>query len=346
MKVNIRPHATWGGDWYTLDWRPNGAKGGRERLHIKGRAEAEERAAEIAGIESQPHKVTFPRLKDVVAEYLSWCQRNQAPATYKDKTYCFKNRIIPHFGSYRPRDLTQKVYDEFGTKYATHRRAVIMYQDYLGAMIKWMVKRRMAEPLKFRPEKPKYHLPSHSIRDVTDLDLFIAAVPGIDKQMILTTILWTGLRWNEAINLRWEDVNLQRSEIIVKESNQEEQATVRIAPDMREWFAANHKAAGWIFPNPRTGQPYGSLKTCMATAAKKTGISITPHDIRRTAAMMVYEATGGDILSVQRFLRHKDIKTTVRYLECSGVRMGQAIDSMVEHIAGKRSKAGGQVDSK
>ena len=332
--MSIETHPTKRGFYY-VKHRPNGAKEPPKRLLVEGYEIAQALDIELKRRKGAPLPVEMahPYIKDIVGEYLLWVQTNQSPATLKNKEYAFRERIIPHFGAYRVRDLTQAHFDKFAQTLPGKRRAIGMYQHYLSALIRWMVKRGHAEPLKFTPEQPAYHLPHHSVISVREARSFIDAIQGEEKQMILTTILCTGLRWNETVNLRWEDVNIRRREIIVCESEQEAEATVRIYNQMWDWFRANEKKEGWVFPSPvNPGEPYGSLKRIMAGATKSTGIAITPHDLRRTSAMVVYEATNHDLLAVQKHLRHKDIKTTMRYLDCSGIRIAQAYSDMEKYF--------------
>ena len=58
-----------------------------------------------------------------------------------------------------------------------------------------------------------------------------------------------------------------------------------------------------------------SMRQAWERCRKKSGIDITlhPHDLRRTAAVELYERTH-DIFAVQRMLGHTSIATTAWYL--------------------------------
>ena len=59
---------------------------------------------------------------------------------------------------------------------------------------------------------------------------------------------------------------------------------------------------------------YESIKTNFERLAVKSGITrLHPHLLRHTAATKML-ANGADLHSVQRLLRHSDIRTTLRYL--------------------------------
>jgi integrase len=284
-----------------------------------------------------------PTLDQVYKQYLVWVKSNQAPGTYRDKVNAFDNRIIPHFGKYQARELTQSIYDAFQEMLKGKRRAIIMYQDFLSAMLKWMQKRNMAEGLTFTPSKPKYHPPKPLIPSMDDIQAVIDYVEDLDKKALLTTMFWTGLRWNEARLLRWEDVYLKRGFIRVRESQEEEEVHIPIYPEMRTWMEANKKTHGWVFPNPRPNrrtkqlEPWTSFQTILENASRKLGVEIGHHDFRRRSAQNVYEASGYDIFAAQRHLRHKDIRTTMRYLGVDDQRRTQVMDNIISHVQNLRN---------
>jgi len=68
------------------------------------------------------------------------------------------------------------------------------------------------------------------------------------------------------------------------------------------------------------------------------------HDLRRTAAMLLYEQTG-DIVQVKDFLGHRDVKVTLRYLgegirEVEARRLRQAAEALAGALGGGRGGEG------
>lgn len=114
---------------------------------------------------------------------------------------------------------------------------------------------------------------------------------------MLEMMLYTGLRWNEARLLSWEDVDLQAMTIRVRESEQEAQCLVSIPEVSIDWLQTNQRATGHVFINTSTSLPWGSFKTLLKRIGAETGIMLTPHMLRHAGATYLYEATG-DIYAV------------------------------------------------
>lgn len=335
MKVTIRPHPTHAG-WYQLEYRPEGRKG---KKHYLSAGSYEQAVADARSIEERYDKSIRPaelrpRIADIVDEYLVWVRGNQADKTWRDKVQAFKV-IGQHFGKYRPGELTQRTFDEFGALLTGKRAAIIKYQHYLQALIGWMVKRKLSDPLPFKPEKPEYHRPIKQVLHPSDIDAVLSRVPA-DKRVMLELMLYTGLRWNEARMLRWEDLDTRTWSIRVRESVQEGQALVSIPLHIRERLVANQKAAGTVFLNPHTRRPWGSFKTMLQRIERDTGVKLTPNDLRRASATYLYEATG-DIYAVQHHLRHKDVRTSQIYTRYSASRSAASTEALANKLDALRS---------
>jgi integrase len=76
----------------------------------------------------------------------------------------------------------------------------------------------------------------------------------------------------------------------------------------------------WVFPNPKTGQPYGSCRGAWVTARERANLpTLRMHDLRHTYASLMLDA-GADIVDVQQALGHTQLKTTAVYLHLTEAR--------------------------
>lgn len=145
---------------------------------------------------------------------------------------------------------------------------------------------------------------------------------GSRERAMVCLMLESGLRLAEVAGLKVDDVHLKDIYIRVRGKGGKEnyvplgptthKALTRYLTVFRVPASANEKA---LFLNI-FGEPlkYESIKTIFDRLAVKSGITrLHPHLLRHTAATKML-ANGADLHSVQRLLRHSDIRTTLRYL--------------------------------
>ena len=84
----------------------------------------------------------------------------------------------------------------------------------------------------------------------------------------------------------------------------------------------------YIFLNPKTGKPLGSIKDSFKRALKKAGIKdFTFHDLRHTFASHLV-MNGVDLYVVQRLLGHSTIELTQRYAHLDPRQFKEAIGKL------------------
>jgi site-specific recombinase XerD len=145
---------------------------------------------------------------------------------------------------------------------------------------------------------------------------------GSRQRAMFCLMLESGLRLAEVSGLRVDDVHLKDMYVRVRGKGGKEnyvplgptthKALTRYLTDFRVPANSSVKA---LFLNVY-GEPlkYESIKTIFDRLAVKSGITrLHPHLLRHTAATKML-ANGADLHSVQRLLRHSDIRTTLRYL--------------------------------
>lgn len=146
---------------------------------------------------------------------------------------------------------------------------------------------------------------------------------------IIRVMLGLGLRENEALNARWENLDLRRN-TYQPAKTKSGKAPVLPVPD---WLVIvlkklqGKKTLGWMFPS-KDGKPHrtGYTKKAILRAGTKVGlVNLTPHRLRATFATLHVES-GTPLAKVQKMLGHSEITTTMRYVEDStaGLREAQA----------------------
>lgn len=139
---------------------------------------------------------------------------------------------------------------------------------------------------------------------------------NLKHRLVLMFLYYTGVRLNEIINLKWEDIDIQRGVIHLKVAKGEKERIVFLHDNLRkfvEYF--NLKKEGFVFLS-NFGKKYNkrTIQVIVKNAAKKAGIGkkITPHTLRHTFATHLLEA-GADIRHIQKLLGHANLQTTQIY---------------------------------
>lgn len=335
--MSIEKHSRPG--WYYVKHYPNGRHGKPERIPIEGYARAVTldnslKSAKPAGSAGG----TQPRLDEISDEYLAWARGEGqakpklAPTTYATRERRLNHHILPHFGKYRVRDLQQTVFDTYEKTVAKWT----YHTDFnaLMALIRWMIKRNYAQPLTWQPERPAG---KHAVKPVphpADLMKAIDSMPKEKHRVLFRLMLYTGLRWNEVRNLRWEDVDLRAGTIRIKEIQDAEQDYLSIPQPLQEWMTENKNDSGLIWPSYQ-GKPYATLQKVLADAGNAAGIKITSHTFRHASATYLYEQTN-DIYAVQAHLRHRKVTTTQIYARMSIARRKSSVSSVIDYVVNRK----------
>jgi len=162
---------------------------------------------------------------------------------------------------------------------------------------------------------------------------------AVHLKPIITTALYTGMRKGEILSLTWNDIDLDKSLITVKEtvSKSKKSRKVPISSMLRKLFVEQKLKTGWneyVFLNP-DGKPYlrpDSLKRCFEGACNRSNIKgLRFHDLRHTAATRMIE-NGANIVAVSKILGHADIKTTMRY-----AHPDESLKEAVENLSARYS---------
>lgn len=148
-------------------------------------------------------------------------------------------------------------------------------------------------------------------------------------QCIVICALQTGLRKENVLKLRWEqvDLNLRVIEIVSTDNKGKKRILLPITNTLYDVFMLlEPRSEGYIFLNPETDMPYNDIRKSFYRALKEAGINdFKFHDLRRTVGTWLLEE-GVDVVTIQHLLGHKDISTTQRYLSLIPEQNKRAFD--------------------
>ena len=160
---------------------------------------------------------------------------------------------------------------------------------------------------------------------------------GLTKVIVLIA-LKTGMRKGEILTLKWKQVpcsnyvDFDNGVICVHELLAKSQRSryIPLSNAVRHALQNVERIPGqdYIFLNPRTSKPLGSVKKTFHTALKRAGISdFKFHDLRHTFASQLVRS-GVDLYIVQKLLGHSTPKMTQRYAHLGKSQLKDAIEKI------------------
>lgn len=154
---------------------------------------------------------------------------------------------------------------------------------------------------------------------------------------LFAVALNTGMRWGEMLSLEWQDVNVERRLITVRDPKNRETRHIPMNRAVKEILAAHRVKQAQessaikkqVFVNKATGKPYNDLRKALRRALDAAGVTrhIRFHDLRHTAASHMVMA-GLDLRTTGAILGHKDPKVTQRYAHLAPEHLKDAIEKL------------------
>jgi len=149
-------------------------------------------------------------------------------------------------------------------------------------------------------------------------------IAGKRDQAIITTMLASGIRRSEVVNITLDDYNTRNGQLNIQAGKGNKQRTAYINTEsrqiIRKWLNVRGTEAGALF-NPITKSSTiqyrkissQSIYGIIRQRAEQAKIEpCRPHDLRRTFVTHLLEA-GIDINTARQLAGHSDIQTTARY---------------------------------
>lgn len=151
---------------------------------------------------------------------------------------------------------------------------------------------------------------------------------------VLYTLYYAGLRIQEALNLKLEDVDLEEEVFHIKDTKNKEDRTIpinnklkKILEDYRNFGREDRNTDNFFSTYPLGQICPQQINKHLRKALQKAGIEkrITAHNLRHSFASNLVQR-GVDVITLRTLLGHKNLRTTSIYCHTSLDELQEAVD--------------------
>ena len=317
---------------YLIEWRAGG-KRRRESAGVtaaqaleaqrRKRHELEGRKLGVPGFELAGETPKMPALHIAARDYLAQVEALKKPNTHR-KYEAVLERFVEFF-----RDCES--IDQIGADDLTRYIIALKKDHNLGAntilhnaiIVAQFFKRQGRAGITRGLPLPERITPLPREYRTAELAKFFRAAYDSEKALF-STFLLTGLRELEVVHLFWTDVSfeLQTVRVTAKPElgfypKRWEEREVPIPVQLIELFKAHTRRPGcsFVFSSPKGNREYHMLDRCKGVA-KRAGLDPAKFDLKtfRSTYASRTPRTGFDVRTVQHWMGHKSLETTMRYL--------------------------------
>lgn len=290
------------GSWYAT-WLEDGQTK-RRSLRTKDRGTAEHALADFRIALSGPIETVGQIMEAFIAD--------RAGRQYSDRMLFCWNRLEPHFGDLRPKDVTRhrcRVYISARRGSGAADGTIIKELATLKAGLRWHDRNTPAAiEMPTQPAPKDRYLTREEYRRLRDAARWI---PHCELFVVLAYT--TAGRAGAILELTWDRVDFDRGIIHLGEAvGTKGRASVPMTDSAREILMQARRAALTDHVIEYGGKPIRKIRATFLAAAKRAGLEdISPHVLRHTAAVHMAEA-GVPITEIAQYLGHRNVSTTYR----------------------------------
>ena len=181
-----------------------------------------------------------------------------------------------------------------------------------------------------QPVKWKQHLlrePEDRIRVMkTEQETAILAALPEKYHALVFVKKRIGARIFELLKMKWSDLDWSGPRVEI-EGKGGSRATVPLPKDVRDVLWAIPRRGEYIFTHDDGSRfTYSGVDTAWGRACEKAGVTdLHLHDLRHTAATNLLKTT--NLKVVQKLLRHRDIRSTLRYAHADDADLLDALEA-------------------
>ena len=268
-------------------------------------------------------------------EFLPWSKMQHSANHSLRLQFALKVHLVPFFKGFCLNEITPKMIEDYkrmrhhgsyqrGKKStpvseATINREICCLKVVFRKAVEWeRLEDSPAKKVKTFKESPN----SPRLLEEDEIIRLLEAMPERLKPLI-ACVVYAGLRKTELFQLQWADINWKTQELnVVSRRGQHTKNYESRRIPMNDILVKTlrqhrHLKGPYVFCD-ETGKPYSDIRTALNHAADRARIAgpIRLHQLRHafcSHALM----QGIDPRTVQKWMGHKDLKTTLRYAHVS-----------------------------
>ena len=159
-----------------------------------------------------------------------------------------------------------------------------------------------------------------------DIKKLIAGATNKLTKDLITFLIYTGCRKGEALNLKWDDVDLQNDVIAIKGTKTKYDRYIPISKPLKELLKGIERKSEYVFTG--TNGKVKEFKDSFMTACRNAGFKdLRIHDLRHVfASKMVMNGTS--LYITGELLGHRTTQMTKRYSHLVPDTLKKAVDDV------------------
>jgi integrase len=260
-------------------------------------------------------------LQALIDRYLGHIETLKKPNTYR-KYDCVLQRFGEHFPGRKLKEISVEELNDFVVKL---KKGGMSANTVLHNMIiiAQFSKRNGRPGLTKQLQLPEQVLPLPKVYTEQELERFLGACDEWERTLF-STFLLTGFREQEVMYLFWSDVSFQLRTIRVTAKKDLgfspkrcEEREIPLHAELAKLIERHprHEDCRFVFPSPTRNREQNMLLKCKAIA-ERCGLDPAKFDLKtfRSTYGTRMLRFGFDVRTVQYWMGHKSLETTMRYL--------------------------------
>jgi integrase len=155
--------------------------------------------------------------------------------------------------------------------------------------------------------------------------------------IVVVLALSSGMRLSEIMNLTWQQVDLQRRQIILQKTKNKTHRVIPLAnlalELLQQHLQERQLHSNLLFPGKIIGKPIDIRKAWISALKQARIEDFRFHDLRHSAASYM-AMSGSSLVDIGILLGHKRLEVTKRYSHLSERHISEVVERMNERIFG------------